>query len=191
MPRLFIALEIPELGRDALSQLQWELDDAHWRDPDGFHLTLSFLGDLDPAAMEDVITWLSEIDAKTFDMALSGAGCFGGAEPHSVWVGVERNEALERLQKKIDHRLRAEGVHLDRRKFAPHVTLASVRAVEPHSVHRFTTSHSLFRFGPFPVEAFHLYESLRGKDYATYEIVASFALTGAASRPRGPVTFGA
>lgn len=178
MARLFIALDLPALAKDALSQLQWGLDDAHWRDPDGFHLTLAFLGEVDGLALDDGVRILSTVEAPAFDLTLRGVDVFGGIEPRTVWVGIEPSPALITLQKKISHALRREHIRLDDRRFAPHVTLASVRTAAPDSVNRFAASHGLFRFGPFPVGAFHIFESLRGKDDAVYEIIASFALSG-------------
>ena len=190
MQRLFIALNLPELGRDALSQLQWGLDDALWHDPDGLHLTLAFLGDIDPPTLEDIIIDLSALEAPAFSLSLSGVDSFGGHEPRTLWVGTKACPALERLQKKISQCLRAHGHVPGRRKFMPHVTLGSVYRVEPASVHRFAASHGLFQFGPFPVKAFHIYESLRGKLDTRYEIVASFGLVGAQEESDAVVRFG-
>lgn len=204
MSRVFIALDLPALAKDALSQLQWGLDGAHWRDPEGFHLTLAFLGEVDGPSQGDVMRILSEIEAPAFELTLGGVQLFGGAEPRTLWVGLDPAPAPEliSLQKKISHALRREGITLDGRRFAPHVTLASVRGADPGSVNRFAASHGLFRFGPFPVGAFHIFESLRGKDDTVYEIMASFGLTGgegartaagtdhrAGDRP-GPVRYG-
>jgi len=189
MMRLFVALALPDLVKDALGQLQDGLDDAHWRDAEGLHLTLAFLGEQDRHGVNDAIEALSEIEAPAFDVSLSSVGIFGGLEPTHVYAGVVPSEPLMILQKKIAHRLRQEGFTINGRKFTPHVTLGSVRSVLVDPVNRYAAGHGLFRIGPFPVRDFHLFESRRGKDSATFDIVASFALGGSQEKP-APVRFG-
>ncbi len=188
--RLFVALALPDLVKDALGQLQDGLDDAHWRDADGLHLTLTFLGEQDRHGVNASIEALSEIEGPAFDLTLSGVSIFGGLEPTHVYAGVVASEPLVILQKKIAHHLRQEGFEIDGRKFTPHVTLGSVRSVPVDPVNRYAAGHGLFRIGPFPVGAFHLFESRRGKDSATYDIVASFALSCCSEEKPAPVRFG-
>ena len=47
MPRLFTGLEIPaEIGQ-TLSNLRGGLPGARWIDPENYHVTLRFIGDID------------------------------------------------------------------------------------------------------------------------------------------------
>ena len=47
MPRLFTGLEIPaEIGQ-TLSDLRGGLPGARWIDPENYHVTLRFIGDID------------------------------------------------------------------------------------------------------------------------------------------------
>jgi len=186
MHRLFIALDLPELAKDALSQLQSGLDDAHWRDMNSFHLTLCFLGDTDPHGLNDVIEVLSQIDHKSFELTIKGCDYFGGEEPGHIWVGIEKSPALKNLQTKITHALRSNNWPIEARKFTPHITLASGRACYPDSVIRYCASHNLFRFGAFPIKDFHIFESFRSKKGSIYEVVASFRLNGDGSDMSDP-----
>ena len=47
--RLFVAIAIPEAVADPLCDLQGGLDGVRWVDPDDFHLTLRFAGELGAA----------------------------------------------------------------------------------------------------------------------------------------------
>ena len=177
MSRLFVALEIPEVVADALTVMQSGVDGARWVDPQNFHLTLAFIGEVDRHGFDGAIEALSAIDAPAFDMRLSGAGFFGDKKPHALWAGVEPSQGLNHLQAKVETALRREGFALEKRKFKPHVTLAYLKDVPQDEAALYAAQHNLFSCGPFPVEAFHLYSSHLGHGGAHYEIEASYALS--------------
>ena len=47
MPRLFTALELPDDVADELALNRGGLFGAHWLEPDDYHITLRFMGDID------------------------------------------------------------------------------------------------------------------------------------------------
>lgn len=176
MYRLFAALSLPELAADALGQLQTGLRGARWRSEESLHLTLQFIGEADRHGLDEIHSALSGIDAPAFDLTLSGCGFFGDRKPRALWAGVASNPALVHLQAKTVTALTRAGFSGEKRKFAPHVTLAYLDGVSPEGAAQFAAMHSLFSFGPFPVCEFHLFESHLGGDEAHYEIVASYPL---------------
>ena len=60
MPRLFVALELPEPLRQAVGGLQSGLRGARWLDEDALHLTLAFLGEVDGSAVARIETALEQ-----------------------------------------------------------------------------------------------------------------------------------
>ncbi|MEZ5915873.1 MAG: 2'-5' RNA ligase family protein, partial [Parvularculaceae bacterium] len=86
------------------------------------------------------------------------------------------NPALTHLQSKVATALSRSGFPLEKRKFAPHVTLAYLSGVTQDSAAQYCASHGLFSIGPFPVREFHLFESHLGSEGAHYEIIESFSL---------------
>jgi 2'-5' RNA ligase len=50
MPRLFVGLEIPREVGQTLSLLRGGLPGARWIDPENYHITLRFIGDIDDSA---------------------------------------------------------------------------------------------------------------------------------------------
>ena len=50
MPRLFTGLEIPREVAQSLSLLRGGLPGARWIDPENYHITLRFIGDIDDRA---------------------------------------------------------------------------------------------------------------------------------------------
>jgi len=78
MPRLFTGLEIPaEIGQ-TLSNLRGGLPGARWIDPENYHVTLRFIGDIDGVAANEIASLLFRINRKPFDVALQGLSSFGG-----------------------------------------------------------------------------------------------------------------
>ena len=58
MPRLFTGLEIPaEIGQ-TLSNLRGGLPGARWIDPENYHVTLRFIGDIDGIYANEIASML-------------------------------------------------------------------------------------------------------------------------------------
>ena len=133
---------------------------------------------------------MSEVETSRFDLTLQGCNTFGGDQPTYAWIGIDPCAPLLQFQKKLAHRFRQEKWPIEARKYVPHVTIANVKQCDPTSVMHFTTRHSLFRLGPIPIEAFHLYESIKGGAENHYEIIASFAFNGGTTNPSTPIRFG-
>lgn len=177
MHRLFVALEIPPAASDDLLALQSGLRGARWIPPENFHLTLAFIGETDRHGFKDVAMSLDALDAPAFAMRLTGCGYFGDRKPRAVWTGAEAGPALAMLQARVCTALRRAGFEIEKRKFSPHVTIAYLAGASRDDVARFCAGHGLFSAGPFPVTAFHLYESRLGAEGAHYEIAQTYSLS--------------
>ena len=119
--RLFTAIQPSPGFRTALTDLQERLQEAgvtgKYREPDGLHLTLAFIGEWP----EDV-TELLPVVQKPFSITLSHLGIF--PEANVLWAGIEPCDELDRLAKQVRHSLADAGVPFDRKSFNPHITLA-------------------------------------------------------------------
>lgn len=139
MTRTFIAIELGETARVYLireiTRLARELPTLHWADPAGMHLTLAFLGELDSARLAEAQAAAEEAAPVVMPFALhiAGLGSFGPlAAPRVIWAGVAGDlPALARLHAALAAALERRGFALDTRPFAPHLTLARVRAPLP------------------------------------------------------------
>jgi RNA 2',3'-cyclic 3'-phosphodiesterase len=180
MLRLFVALPIPEEVTARVTPLQRGVPGARWSPSNNLHLTLRFLGDVDERVAEDVDTELGRISQAPFDIALKGAGFFGGERPHALWLGVEPNPALHLLRQRCEKACRTAGLAPDPRAFTPHVTIAYLdRSAEPARVFAFERNQSLNRAGPWTADRFHLYSShLPARGPSQYRIEAEYPLTG-------------
>ena len=134
--RSFIAIELPRDLKLALSQLQEKLKSessvpVKWVDPGNIHLTLKFLGDIDPeqvgpitSAIEDAVKGITP-----FNIEAGGLGVFPNIKHiQIIWVGLAGELVkLEQLQKRIEEMLATLGFPSEKRPFTPHLTLARVR----------------------------------------------------------------
>ncbi len=88
MLRLFVALALPDVLRDALSARASGLPHAKWVPPENYHLTLRFIGEVEPWRAEEVDQSLAALRGRPFDLTLAGAGLFEKAgKVSSVWIG--------------------------------------------------------------------------------------------------------
>jgi len=177
MIRLFVALPLPEDVRDRLTRLQGGVPGARWVAAENLHLTLRFVGEVDEGTAQDVDTALDTVTAPGFPLALDGLGSFGkGHRAHTLWAGVERNEALMHLQAKVESALVRGGIKPEERKFSPHVTLARLTDNSPAKLTRMLADNGMFRAGPFMADRFCLYESILGRSGPTYHELRSYPL---------------
>ena len=169
MFRLFVAIDPPPAVVERLAGLCAGVPGARWVEPDQIHLTLRFIGEVDGATRQDVRTELGRVGAPAFALTLSGTDCFGGRRRvRTLWAGVEACPPLVELQAKVDAALGRAGVPPEGRKFVPHVTMARLESGPHDRVARFLADTGLFKIGPFPVDAFALYESHLGRGGAVH-----------------------
>ena len=161
MPRLFTALEIPHDVADELELLRGGVDGARWIDRDSLHLTLRFVGDVEPSIAQELRYGLSGIIKPDFELALKGIDAFGGGKPRSLWAGVRKCEALMSLQADHEAVCRRIGLPPETRAFTPHVTIARLKngRASSASVQSFIARHALYQSRPFEAEHFVLLSS--------------------------------
>ncbi len=181
MPRLFVALSLPQATRIDLAMLGGGVPGARWVQPENFHITLRFIGEVQPGTAEDLHDALSAINAYPIDISIKGCGVFGKDMPRSIWAGVEPDPALTHLQSKIERACQRMGLPADKRNFMPHVTLARLRNAPPEKVQRYVEEHGLYRAPPFRVSAFDLYSSELSHEGSIYHLEASYPLNRAAA----------
>ncbi|HYD06795.1 MAG TPA: RNA 2',3'-cyclic phosphodiesterase [Reyranella sp.] len=180
MPRLFIALPVPEEIADALIALQSGVPDARWVPAENFHVTLCFAGEVQGATMRDLEEELGDVAGPPFPVEVSGVEQFSsGKQPKALAALVPKNDRLDWLHQKVSTVARNCGIEVDRRKFRPHVTLArfSQGAETGHHLAQFMASHSTFRAGPWVADHFALYSSRLRPDGSVYREEAAYDLT--------------
>jgi 2'-5' RNA ligase len=132
MTRLFIAVDVPDAARralsDAVTPLRVRYDRLRWARPDTWHVTLAFLGDTPVGGRIRAIGALRRATgcAPPCDVTLSGRlGRFGD---RVLWAAVEPDDGdLLALIDGIRGELGVAGLPVDDRPFRAHLTLARGR----------------------------------------------------------------
>ena len=178
MPRLFIAVDLPDNIRESLESMFFGIPGAKWVDPQQIHLTVRFVGEVGGATFLDIKTALEDVSVKPFPLTLKGVGHFPprGA-PKVLWVGLEKSEPLQILRKKIDLALMRVGVEPEGRKFSPHITLARLKNSPVQKIANFLSGNGLFSQKPFQVEDFRLYSSVLSSKGAYHKVEKVYTLT--------------
>jgi 2'-5' RNA ligase len=184
--RLFVAVNFPDSVRDAIRAAidRFPVPNPPWRwaAPETWHLTLKFLGETSPAALDRVIPALEEVRAghAPFDLALGRFGAFPHLRaPRVLFFQVETGAgSLQRLARDVDASLeRAIALAPEARPFHAHATIARVkeplaRAVADRLALVPPLSHPVTR-----VSTFDLMESRLSPSGALYSVVKGFALS--------------
>ena len=179
MPRLFTGIEIPAEQREEIARLKLPLPGgSRWTDPDDLHLTLRFVGEVDESVARDIDNELGRIVEAPFEMALAGAGSFGGKEPNALWAGVNAPPDLARLAASCESAVRRAGLPAEGRKYKPHVTLAYCHGTTDVEVARFLEATGDFRTETFWVDHFCMYSSRGTRSGSVYVEEAVYPLAG-------------
>lgn len=176
MPRLFSGLEIPSEIAERLAMLRGGLEGARWVEPDNYHITLRFIGDVDGAEAERFSEALGQIEANAFSLTLDGLGSFGRGRPRAVWAGVAPSAPLEALHRAHEQAALSAGLEREGRNFHPHVTLARMRTGKAPEVARYLADNGAFLSDNFPVTRFVLYSARGGSGGGPYVVERAYPL---------------
>src|SRR3989304_1939732 len=109
--RSFIAIELPQQVKTCLSDLERELKRGRhsaikWVSPEGIHLTLKFMGNVETDKIDAVVKAIREAGEGivSFHLELGELGAFPNfGRPRVAWVGLKGElDRLIALQKRLD-----------------------------------------------------------------------------------------
>jgi RNA 2',3'-cyclic 3'-phosphodiesterase len=175
MPRLFTALEIPSEIGQSMAQLRGGLPGARWVDPENYHLTLRFIGDIDDALADEIADLLGQVARRKFSLRIDGLDSFGGHKPRAVVAAVQPVTELVELQAEHERIMQRVGLQPER-KYKPHVTLARLRDTSSRQVADFFSLRLPFRSASFSVSRFVLYSSRNSVGGGPYVVEAGYPL---------------
>ena len=193
--RVFIALDIEDAIRERISRFMDGVrefaPDARWVRPESLHVTLKFIGEKPPEAVEQIKKALAAVQRGTVEMTFRGHGFFPTAKSARVfWVGIESGPALASLANAVDDVTAGLGIPKEERAFNPHLTLArgGGGSGSPRRQNGDRSNKSFQRlqeklsalsapdFGTMTAHEFFLYQSQLSRGGSRYTKIASFAL---------------
>jgi 2'-5' RNA ligase len=188
--RLFVAVNLPAEERRrawaAAAPLRARHWPVRWVAEDALHLTLRFLGEVEPERVEAIQEALRGAvrAARPFTVSLGGLGAFPSlGKPRVVWVGIEHHPALELLANDVELALMGLAFEPELRPFNPHLTIGRAeKSARPASFKDFAGLAAEFAYsGTTTVETVDLMQSTLGPQGASYTVLARAPLGGGAA----------
>ncbi len=176
MARLFTGLEIDPALALELSLARGGLAGARWVEPEDYHITLRFVGEVDGALAREIDAELRRVRARAFDLAIARIGSFGGERPRAIVALIDPSAPLERLQGELEALMRRLGLAPETRKFTPHITLARLKGVTADAVATYLAGVSVFPRRKIAARRVTLYSSRTSRGGGPYVAEAVYPL---------------
>ena len=186
--RSFIAIDPPVILQPLLTQYTEGLRREHthgfrWVNPQLFHLTLKFLGEISIEKIREVTQALERLAAKTksFDLVLDRTGAFPTWQsPRTIWIGSPQNKAMDDFYAELESELASVGIPSDKRRFHAHLTLCRVAEYEKKENIRLLENKMKSLTIPeklsWRVAEINLYRSILSSQGPSYSIISSHKL---------------
>ena len=127
--RVFVAIEFEDELKEYFSTIQKGVMQSsrkgNFTDKNNFHLTLSFMGEVETTEINSLILAIEEIASRTkkFQLELSHLGFFPKGNSSIVWIGTKESTALSKLFQGLQKALQKQGFPKERGGLKPHITL--------------------------------------------------------------------
>lgn len=158
-------------------------DAVKWTKPEQIHLTLQFLGHVQPDLLDAFANALKQVasDRKCFRLHAESVGCFpSGKHPKIIWAGLAGElEPLEILKEELDTAFSALGYVPEKRKFHAHLTLGRVGRLNGSDARKLAREISHFQsrnFGEWEAREIQLMQSVLSREGARHSTLNSVAL---------------
>ena len=159
---------------------------VRWVPSHNVHLTLKFLGDTTPSALELVQEVLKgEVPRYApFDVTVGGFGTYPHKDrPRVFWVGLHGPRALGALQHQLDEATARLGYDAEKRGFSPHLTIGRVRPNAPaagmQKIRAEVEKTRVGDLGTVRVQAVHLLKSVLQPTGSKYTRLFTARMEGA------------
>lgn len=186
--RLFIAVDPNDQFRKDLAELTRELRgrfdrQVKWDDPEKFHLTLAFLGDVERGKLNPIreTCRAAAENCHAFPLRFDHIGAFPSSrKPSVLWVGCQSSAPLDQLVYQIRAGLTQSGLEFDQKPFRAHLTLARINPlIQPEKSTELLISMKQLDLGRLKeqtIKSVTIYQSELMRMGARYTPLAQFAL---------------
>ncbi len=175
MVRTFVAVDLPGEMRARIGEAAQGLRGSEARltfvDPALIHVTLAFLGEVEPDRLPAIAGALTDVRQDPFELDVGPIVGNSRSSPRTIWCGTSDDGSLGVLARAVADALVPLGFVPERRPFRGHATVARVKSFHPSLLRRLRALPG-DGFGPFRVDAFQLKKSTLGPAGPVYETLA-------------------
>jgi len=145
--------------------------------PQNIHITVRFLGNIQPNMVERIHGEMEQVTFTPFEVEIRGIGVFPSLNyARVVWAGIQKGaEQLEEVFSQLEPRLQKLRFKPDRKGFSPHITIARVRTGRNKTeLTRCIKELESYEFGILKVDCLKLKKSVltpKGPIYSTLKEV--------------------
>jgi len=133
--RSFLAFELPEEIKTIVARVSGEMRktalDVRWVKPEFIHLTVVFMGDIQPEQISPMGEELRAVCSgyRPFRISLKPMGCFPNSRsPRVIWLGIDGDlDRMSRFRDQLQEVLSPFGIKREERTLRPHLTLGRFR----------------------------------------------------------------
>jgi len=182
--RLFVGIELPENIKKEIEEIEKELKkkvkEAKVVKRENLHITLKFLGEVKEEKIVAIDEKLKEVSESfiPFNVWVGKIGNFPeGKKMRVLWVGVESNGILNKINFKIEKVLSTIGFKEENR-FKEHITIARFKSTpDMKFIDHLKEKYSSF-FGEFRIKNFFLIKSNLTPEGPIYKNLKEYKLGG-------------
>ncbi len=175
MPRLFVAIDLPEPQRRLLAAVRPDVPGLRWVRPEQLHLTLAFLGEVQQETCAPLSRLLGQIRFAPFQLDFGTLGCFPPRGlPRVLWIGLQPQPQLLQLERAVNAAASSCGLALEARPFFPHITLARCKEPDRQALSAVLAGRNSENLPSFQVQEFLLFESRLMPQGAVHQVLQRY-----------------
>lgn len=129
--RIFIGIKLDDAVLEKIEKFLKPLKKIptpiKWTKLKNLHVTIKFIGDIPDEQYPQIEELLSNAGFNTGEINLKITGCGKFGKGHNLdilWIGIDKNDKVEKMYNKIEKTLENGGIPRERHKFRPHITVA-------------------------------------------------------------------
>ena len=192
--RVFIAIDTPPAVKRGIIALVERLRphgrNARWEEPQKYHCTLQFLGNVERGLLEPLAARVRAAAAgiPPLPVTYGKIGFFpDDRAPRVLWVGIsDEGGGLFLLKERLADQLAQIGFRAEERPFHPHVTLARLAPGGRHRTLTDTVETLTFEHPPVIIPAVEIMQSVLQRNGSAYTVLRTIPLEGRAGTAGEP-----
>ncbi|MFN7065563.1 MAG: RNA 2',3'-cyclic phosphodiesterase [Aquificaceae bacterium] len=183
MVRVFVGFFVSKRIQEVVEKLKSQSEGfirGKWVEPQNFHMTFQFIGEIGNEKLVDLLKILQETtqDLKPVKVRYKGLGVFPNLDRARVlWIGIsDGHRQLIDLAKSIVRANRYIGIRDEGKPFYPHVTVCRIREFDKRDLKEFIRNYESTSFGEDLVDRIALVKSALTSVGPIYTVIEEFYL---------------